>query len=167
MQSISRTQNTPPADGDGAALDGAVLRLVETLLALGRRRDFVDPFSAACVPLEVPPAQLHSLLWMRADGPLAMGDLARRIGVTEKTLTGIVDRMEAAGLAQRERDAEDRRVVKVLLTAKGADHALQAHEMACTRLRAFLSRLDTQDRADLFRILEKLTRAPEATRENA
>jgi DNA-binding MarR family transcriptional regulator len=35
------------------------------------------------------------------------------------TITGVVDRLERKGLVRRERDAEDRRVVRVFLTAKG------------------------------------------------
>lgn len=37
------------------------------------------------------------------------------------TLTGIIDRMERDGLLIRQRDNEDRRVVKIVLTQKGRD----------------------------------------------
>ena len=51
-------------------------------------------------------------------GPLAAGRLAELTGLTSGAVTGVLDRLERAGLAQRERDAGDRR--KVLVTATPA-----------------------------------------------
>lgn len=39
--------------------------------------------------------------------------------VAVSTMTGIVDKLEAKGLARRERNDEDRRIVRVILTEKG------------------------------------------------
>ena len=41
------------------------------------------------------------------------GDLARLTGLTTGAVTGIIDRLERAGFARRERDPEDRRRVYV------------------------------------------------------
>jgi DNA-binding MarR family transcriptional regulator len=48
-------------------------------------------------------------------GPLTAGRLAQLTGLTTGAITGIIDRLERAGLARRERDADDRR--KILVTA--------------------------------------------------
>ena len=45
--------------------------------------------------------------------------LAERCGLGGSTAVGVVDRLEERGLVQRERDQEDRRVVRVRLTARG------------------------------------------------
>lgn len=58
-------------------------------------------------------------LW-REDG-LAPGELAKRIGVETPTVTRAVQRMEAAGLAKREPDLEDARLVRVRLTGRGKE----------------------------------------------
>jgi DNA-binding MarR family transcriptional regulator len=46
-------------------------------------------------------------------GPLAAGRLAELTGLTSGAITGIIDRLERAGLARRERDADDRRKILV------------------------------------------------------
>jgi len=43
--------------------------------------------------------------------PLSAGDLAMRCGLTTGAITGIVDRLERAGLVKRMRDPDDRRRV--------------------------------------------------------
>lgn len=60
-----------------------------------------------------------------AESGLRMNELAGRILFSKSGLTRVVDRMEEAGLVRRERPADDRRVVNVLITQGGID-ALQA-----------------------------------------
>ena len=50
-------------------------------------------------------------------GPMSAGDLAEKTGLTPGAVTGMIDRLERAGLARREHDAKDRR--RVLVTATG------------------------------------------------
>lgn len=54
-----------------------------------------------------------------ADHPVTAGELATLTGLTSGAITGVIDRLEAAGLAHRERDVQDRRrvVVKAAPTA--------------------------------------------------
>ena len=47
------------------------------------------------------------------------GELAAATGLTTGAVTGIVDRLERAGLARRERDESDRRRIYVRLLAEG------------------------------------------------
>jgi DNA-binding MarR family transcriptional regulator len=46
-------------------------------------------------------------------GQLTPGKLAELTGLTTGAITGIIDRLERAGLARRERDADDRRKILV------------------------------------------------------
>lgn len=52
-------------------------------------------------------------------GPLCQRELAERILKSAGNLTTVIDNLEGAGLVERRRDGEDRRVVTVHLTAKG------------------------------------------------
>jgi DNA-binding MarR family transcriptional regulator len=47
------------------------------------------------------------------------GELATALGLTAAAATGLLDRMEAAGLAQRRADARDGRAFTISLTAAG------------------------------------------------
>jgi DNA-binding MarR family transcriptional regulator len=44
-----------------------------------------------------------------ARGPVTAGRLAELTGLTTGAITGVIDRLERAGFARRERDADDRR----------------------------------------------------------
>ena len=94
-------------------------KLLGLLILLGRHRSLRDPIAATCEELQLTPPQIHALMWLGHEVPLTMGELARRVGITEKTMTGVVDRLEKAACLQRERDPRDRRIVRTRLTRKG------------------------------------------------
>jgi DNA-binding MarR family transcriptional regulator len=54
-----------------------------------------------------------------ARGPLSAGALAKEIGLTPGAVTGMVDRLERAGLVERAPDPADRRRVVITVAAKG------------------------------------------------
>jgi DNA-binding MarR family transcriptional regulator len=131
-------------------------RLGEIMFAIGRKRGLRDPIVSNLEGEQFTPPQIHALMWLGHDDTLTMGELARMGGVTEKTITGVIDRMEKARLLHRERNENDRRVVRVRLTAKGAHAFEQLHECIFDRIATLLSLLDERDRSDLFRILERI-----------
>src|SRR5262245_31160826 len=49
-------------------------------------------------------------------GPVTAGALAEATGLTTGAITGVIDRLERAGFAKREADANDRRKVLVRIT---------------------------------------------------
>lgn len=67
--------------------------------------------------------QLKILLLLYTDGPLSVGALASRLRITLPTASGVLNRLERRGLAQRQRDQADRRLVICQLTSKGHDLA--------------------------------------------
>jgi DNA-binding MarR family transcriptional regulator len=70
----------------------------------------------------------------RRDG-LSHRELAGRLGLTPATLTPVLDRLEEAGELRRERDPEDRRVVRLLITGAGRERVADAAGVA-TRIGA-------------------------------
>ena len=128
----------------------------QILLALGRQRSLRDPLAGVCEELGFTPSQLHCVAWVGSEQALTMGEISRRLGITEKTITGVVDRLEASGHLKRERDVADRRVVRVHLTEAGLDVFHQIDSVVSTKLRRILGVLDADDRCSLLRILETL-----------
>ncbi len=63
---------------------------------------------------------LNILFLLDVEGPMPMRSLAEAMDVSQASATGIVDRMEQRDLVERQRDDEDRRVVRVALTAEGS-----------------------------------------------
>lgn len=126
------------------------------LLDLGRHRSLRDPLGSLCEDLQLTPPQAHTLLWLGEEGPLTMGVLARRAGITEKTITGVMDRLEAMGLTERMRSAEDRRAVSARLTGKGQALYLQLRAHMQEGLDQVLGLMETEDRCALFGLLQRL-----------
>jgi len=63
--------------------------------------------------------QLWVLKTIYQNGSLSLGELSGRMYLHPSTISGVVDRLEKRGYVSRDRDGEDRRVVKVQLTSKG------------------------------------------------
>lgn len=94
------------------------------------------------------------------DGPVRMRDLADHMRCDASYITAIVDRFETTGLAQRQADANDRRVKVIVLTAKGRRVAAQL-QSALSSPPAALDRLSKADRTALARILGKIVQPGE------
>jgi len=105
---------------------------------------------------------LNVLFLLAGMGPLPMRGLAEQLDVSQASATGLVDRMEQRGLVTRERDAVDRRVVRVTLTPQG--EALMAGLAAERRdtLSRLLGALSEDDAAALLRGLRAMRHAREA-----
>jgi DNA-binding MarR family transcriptional regulator len=155
-------RNTGDQGKQDAQLDADVRRLRELVIAVSRNASLRDPIAGMCEEAQLTPPQIHAVMWLGLDGPLTMGELARRVGVTEKTITGLVDRLEAAGYLERERDREDRRVVRARLTERGAEVHRDIDGHVKVKVTALMRLLDPADRKALFKILEKLVHRPAA-----
>ena len=145
----------------GAELD----RIVETIIFLvteSRRiaRDVAAGYG-------VTPTQLSVLKLLHEIGDLRLGDLSRRIQAQNSTVTGIVDRMEEAGLVERVRSADDRRVWRIALTARGREVAARADVSPWDTLRQALEALPRADKRKLVEILGRVAEsvAREANKE--
>src|SRR5215475_6626255 len=63
---------------------------------------------------------LNCLNILSFSGAMTAGELARATGLTTASITGVVDRLEAAGFVRRERDLADRRRVVVTIVIEKA-----------------------------------------------
>ena len=86
--------------------------------------------------------------------PRPMRALADLLGCDASNVTGIVDRLEARGLARREADPADRRVKNVLLTPDGEAAVRQIRADMATGLPG-LGRLDAYERRALLDLLDR------------
>ncbi|MBN2232165.1 MAG: winged helix-turn-helix transcriptional regulator [Deltaproteobacteria bacterium] len=65
--------------------------------------------------------QIITLHQLHEGGECTAGELSNRVCLSQATMTGIVDRLEARGLLRRARSADDRRRVMVDLTPEGRE----------------------------------------------
>lgn len=73
--------------------------------------------------LTVPQYEVLAEVFAGPNADATLGDLADSIHCSRGNLTGIADRLEKAGLIERLRSKEDRRVVYIVMTPTGADVA--------------------------------------------
>jgi DNA-binding MarR family transcriptional regulator len=105
--------------------------------------------------LELSPAQCHVLHLIEPGRPLPMRRLAETLSCDASNVTGLVDRLEARGLVERQPSPEDRRVKVLQLTPVGS----RLRSSLLRRMTAQshpLSRLSGQQQRALVKILESL-----------
>jgi len=88
--------------------------------------------------LKINITDLQCLAVIASAGPMTAGQVAEATGLTTGAITGVIDRLEKAGLATRESDPGDRRRVVVRAVAAGA---LAARDDALGQV---LSRLEAE-----------------------
>jgi DNA-binding MarR family transcriptional regulator len=108
------------------------------------------------------PALIAALATIVREGPITLGALAANEQLTPPSITKVVVTLEEAGFVTRQRDESDKRVCRVVATAKGRRQL----EVSRTRRTAWLvSQLQELPPADIERlvdavdVLERLTGA--------
>ncbi len=87
-----------------------------------RLRKFLGFSEAAAIARGVTPQQYQALLAIQGfpgKDWVTVGELADQIQVAHHSAGGLVRRMEALGLTERETSSQDRRCVRIRLTRKG------------------------------------------------
>jgi DNA-binding MarR family transcriptional regulator len=103
--------------------------------------------------------RLHALVVLDAQGPQPSGDLARTLGISAATATGLVDGLVRDGLAERRADPDDGRARVVHPTDAGVK-AWRAAILGPTAIDGdVLDRLTDEDLDLLLRATEVIRRA--------
>jgi DNA-binding MarR family transcriptional regulator len=132
---------------EGAEVEAIVRRLPAWLNAV----DAVNEQAARQVGVGVSDlACMHELI---VDGPLAAGELARRLRLSTGAITHLVDRLVRAGLVTRVRDEDDRRRVLVQVDSAARDGLLGAYAGLDRQIRHTLTKFDTTELAVIDRFV--------------
>lgn len=99
--------------------------------------------------------QVKALHILGQSGALSVGALAERQGTKLPAASVLADNLVHAGLVERSDDPEDRRRVKLRLTARGEEVVRRPHEVG-ELIRGWLRDLDPAEVAALVRGLEAL-----------
>ena len=86
-------------------------------------------------------AQLHILYTLQRNGEMPMSRLAELLNVSLSNATGLIDRIEERGYVERTRVPEDRRVVKIRVTADGSRMLDEIDALSDVLLREVLGRI--------------------------
>jgi DNA-binding MarR family transcriptional regulator len=107
-------------------------------------------------PLGLTAVQAMILNTLGDDDGVPAGRLGERVQLTSATLTGIIDRLENLGFAERKASKKDRRAVLVCLTGKGREVVDEVKPLLEDANREFLAGLSASDQKQLRGLLRKL-----------
>ena len=103
---------------------------------------------------------IETLRYIQEQGTPSMREVAEYLKIAPPSATALIDAFVKDGLLDRSADTNDRRVVRLQLSASGRksiDRMMQQRAKAFSRIIAPLS---TQDCVELTRILTIITRQP-------
>jgi DNA-binding MarR family transcriptional regulator len=118
------------------------------------------------VPTSVSASTITTLHTLAARGPLRISDLADREAVSQPGMTGLVNRLEAAGYAERVADPADGRVALVRITEAGRAVLARRSAARTLVLERELDRLADADRTALLTAVPALRRLITSTSES-
>lgn len=102
--------------------------------------------------------QTLALTLLHEEGPMPISSLASATGSANSTISGVVDRLERAGLIQRVRSEQDRRVIYVATTEKFEQLYAETANNVLGSFSALISKLSAEELEQVesgLRILEK------------
>jgi DNA-binding MarR family transcriptional regulator len=89
-------------------------------------------------------------------GPMRLNDLASRMGITAPSASRTVDALVELGLVDRLTDPDDRRALRLALTANGQGRASEREARVAEALAPAVATLTTAERAQLTALLARL-----------
>jgi DNA-binding MarR family transcriptional regulator len=92
----------------------------------------------------------------RADGPLALGDIAARQSCVRSNMTQLVDRLEAERLVERVSDPGDRRSVRAALTDLGRLRYTEGSRILAEAEGTIFAGLGDAERTTLARLVRQV-----------
>jgi len=151
----ARGDRAPRAESSPAATGDLADRLHSVAIHILRRLRREDDASG------LPAPQLSALSVIVFGGPITLGALAAAEQVRPPTITRLVSTLEEAGLVEREADENDKRVMRVRATARGAKLLQEGRRRRVASLAASLATLPRAERSALAAavpILERVAR---------
>lgn len=102
------------------------------------------------------PARARLLLALQCGGSATMSSLSEQLDVTPRSITKLVDGLEAEGLVVREQHPHDRRATLIRTTAAGILVAKESAMANHTAVVSLFDQVSLTDRRHLARILRQL-----------
>lgn len=100
--------------------------------------------------------QFFILEFLSREGPANMGSLAHAMSVTTAAMTGLVERLVREGYVKRDSEPDDRRVIKIALTAQGESLVRKVNDERHKMAINIFGKISASDRSEYLRILMQI-----------
>ena len=135
--------------------DDAIERALEQLLRLNASRK-VHARQVAAAGVRVSAPGLALLRRIQEEGPLSLGELARRTEMDPAATGRQIRALEDEGFVRRDSSADDGRVTVVRVTPAGREARRRIDEVMGSHMEGVLATWSDADRSDLARLLTRL-----------
>ena len=102
--------------------------------------------------------QLSVISILAKNGEQKVSDISEKMGLSDSTVSGILDRLEQKGIIERKRNKDDRRVVKIYLSKGSQEICQEFHRKREEYFTHLLKELSEQEINDIIKGLEILNR---------
>lgn len=138
---------------DVAALSRRMAELLPAII-----REFTKRETHAFARGQISVPQMLLLEFLQRRPACIMSELAASLSITTSAITGLIDRMERAGLVRRVRDPKDRRAIHIEATPKGTTVIRDVLRQKERNFRQVLERLPGPRRRAYLQLLEDIHR---------
>lgn len=138
----------------GEEIKGHVNQLIALLPDLAKAFRTDEPQEVLHMDISFP--EIFVLRELSSKEEPTMSELGRSISMDLSTLTRTVDKLVKKEFVARKRDPEDRRMVRVALTAKGKKIIRRFEEVRKKHIESILRQMTLQERRDLLHIFKTL-----------
>jgi DNA-binding MarR family transcriptional regulator len=175
MVEILHNGNDGPTTPAGAASSAQAMSIVQSFVHLWAKYESALHKEIAAQRKAsnnaVPPKQVDSYIdygvFYRVSSNLSrkteltMGELSNALSVPFSTATRLIDTLVADGYIERMQDPDDRRVVRIALTAEGNKLHRTIETFTDEHVQSILSCLSPEEQQSMFKLIRKVTSALE------
>ncbi len=111
-------------------------------------------------------SQGYTMLTLPESESMTMNALSEAMGLANSTMTRMVDQLVEKGFVRREADDEDRRVVRVSLTAQGQETRRNLEQAQQYFFGQVLTEIPQDERHIFLQVLERIVAAIEKVRKS-
>lgn len=134
--------------------DKQLLEFADNVMDISR--EFMKLYAEEMCNIKLTLSQLTILDILSRAKESNMSDLARSMKVTTAAMTGIIDRLVRDGYVTRIDDPDDRRVIKIKLTAKGSNAVKSMCEQKKRMITRMFGALSQGERDEYLKILTRV-----------
>lgn len=133
--------------------------ILHTYLQISRRMS--EELRGHCGKMNLTFPQTLVLALLDEDGPMPISALAKAVGSANSTISGVVDRLETAGLVERVRSEQDRRVIYVDVTDRYREIEAEQKSHALKRFAECIGGMSREEKQSVLDALNLLRSAME------
>jgi DNA-binding MarR family transcriptional regulator len=141
---------------DLAVNDPQALALHECISILMRKFRIEPGLLAGSVYADLHANDVGLFEVLATPGAWSVRRIAQALAAPISTISSALDRLERKGLLARRRIADDRRVVRIELTARGRRLALRLRDAHVENCRVMLAQLNADERGEFLRLIARI-----------